>query len=125
MGVARAGGKNQAAPMQAASAANSQPLTQKQVLELIAAHVPHPRIAELLRERGVNFQVDDAYISQLRTAGATEPLIVAVRDASTRTAGILVETTPNAQVFVDGNLQGQRRTLTVFWLSAPNWARTR
>jgi formylglycine-generating enzyme required for sulfatase activity len=107
-----------AAPMQAAGPAESQPLTKQQVLELLAAGVPHQRIAEILRERGVDFQVDDAYVTSLRKAGATDLFIAALRDASAMTAGILVETSPNAQVFVDGKLQGQADAQGVLALRA-------
>lgn len=100
-------GKLQAAQGQAAATENKQPLTQQQLLELIAAKMPNQRIFELLRDRGIDFQVTDDLVSALRKAGANEPLIVAVRDASAKTAGVLVETSPHAQVFLDGTLRGQ------------------
>jgi formylglycine-generating enzyme required for sulfatase activity len=110
--VSKSGGprpeeRESAAFLQAAGPANSQPLTQQQLLELITAHVPLQRIAELLHDRGVDFQVEEAYIASLRRAGATEAVIAALRNASAMKAGVLVETSPNAQVFLDGNLQGQ------------------
>jgi len=96
-----------AASMQAAGAAKPLPLTQKQLLELVAAHMPNQRVLELLKDRGVDFQVDDDYVATLRKAGANDQVITALRAASMKTAELLVETSPNAQVFLDGNLQGQ------------------
>ncbi len=110
MGNAHGGAKPRAASMQvpaAANPANSQPLTQQQVLELVTAHLPQPRIEELLHSRGVDFQVDDAFLNSLRKAGASDALIASLREAAARTAGLLVETSPNAQVFLDGKPAGQ------------------
>ena len=101
------GSEPAAAPLQAPSAAETQPLTKQQLLELVVAHLPIQRIEELLRDRGIDFQIDDDYVSALRRAGANDPLLTIVREASAKTAGILVETSPNAQVFLDGNLRGQ------------------
>ena len=99
--------KNESAPGQAPGAENKQPLTKQQLLELVAAQMSNQRMMELLRDRGIDFQLDDAYVSSLRKAGANEALIAAVRSASAKTAGVLVETSPNAQIFLDGNLRGQ------------------
>ena len=101
------GWKPAAASLQAAGAEKPQPLTKQQLLELVVARVPNQRIAELLRDRGIDFQVDDDYVSTLRRAGANDQLITTLRAASAKTAEVLVETAPNAQVFLDGNLQGQ------------------
>ena len=122
--VASRRGRMLAAPMQTADETGSQPLTQKQLLELVSAHVPQQRIAELLRNRGVDFQVDEAYVNSLRRAGATEELITAVRDANASTEGVVVETSPNAQVFLDGKLQGQADAQGVMAFSAKLGAHT-
>lgn len=101
------GSEPAAASLQAPGAAKPEPLTMQQLLELVVARVPNQRILELLRDRGIDFQVDDDYVSTLRKAGANDQLIITLRAASAITAGVLVETAPNAQVFLDGNLQGQ------------------
>src|SRR5208282_2516051 len=90
------GSEPAAAPLQAASAEKPEPLTKQQLLELVVARVPNPRIGELLRDRGIDFQVDDDYVTTLRRAGANDPLITTLREASAKTAGVLVETAPNA-----------------------------
>lgn len=97
----------EAASPQAPGAAKPLPLTKKELLELVVARLPIQRILGLLNDRGIDFQVDDDYLSTLRKAGANDQLIATVRAASTKTAELLVETAPNAQVFLDGNLQGQ------------------
>ena len=101
------GWEQEVASLQAASAEKPQPLTKQELLELVAARLPNQRIGELLRDRGIDFQVDDDYVSTLRRAGANDQLITTLRAASAKTAEVLVETAPNAQVFLDGNLQGQ------------------
>ena len=101
------GWEPEASPWQAPSAEKPEPLTKQQLMELVAAHVPNQRLMELLRDRGIDFPVDDEYVNTLRRAGAGEQLITALRAASAKTSEVLVETVPNAQVFLDGNLQGQ------------------
>ncbi|HXW13631.1 MAG TPA: SUMF1/EgtB/PvdO family nonheme iron enzyme, partial [Terriglobia bacterium] len=101
------GAEPAAASLQAATAAKSEPMTKQELLQLVAAHLSNQRIAELLRNLGIDFQPDDAYLSSLRRAGANEQLITLVREASVTTGALTVQTVPNAQVFVDGNLRGQ------------------
>jgi hypothetical protein len=95
-----------AAPLQAAGASKPQPLSQKQLLDLITAGVSSQRAAELVRDRGIDFEVDDDYVRTLRRAGATDLLIGVLRKTSVPMEGITVETEPNAQVFLDGSPQG-------------------
>ena len=101
------GAEPAAASLQAAAAAKPQPLTKQELLQLVAAQLPNQRIAELLRNLGIDFQPDDAYLSSLRRAGANDQIITLVREASVTTGALTVQTVPNAQVFVDGNLRGQ------------------
>jgi len=101
------GWEPEAASLQAPGAVNQPPLTKQQLLELIAGGVPNQRAAELIRDRGIDFEVDDDYVRDLRKAGANDRLITLLRKTSVPMEGITVETEPNAQVFLDGNLQGQ------------------
>jgi formylglycine-generating enzyme required for sulfatase activity len=111
-------GKPAAASLQAVGAAKPQPLTQTQLMELVVGGVPNQRAAELIRERGIDFEVDDSYLRSLRQAGAGDELIAALRKASVTLAGVLVETSPNAQVFLDGNLRGRADAQGVMTLRA-------
>lgn len=96
-----------AAPLQAAGAEKPQPLTKQQLLELITGGVANQRAMELVRDRGIAFQADEDYIRTLRRAGANDLLISALRKKSAPMEGITVETEPNAQIFLDGDSQGQ------------------
>jgi formylglycine-generating enzyme required for sulfatase activity/ribosomal protein L12E/L44/L45/RPP1/RPP2 len=100
-------GEAPGAPQQAAAAVKPEPLTSQQLLELVNAHLTNQRIEELIKARGIDFLVDDNYVKTLRRAGANDQLIALLREASKKSAEVAVGTAPNAQVFLDGNLQGQ------------------
>jgi formylglycine-generating enzyme required for sulfatase activity len=68
--------------IQALREAKPKPLTREQVGKLIVGGVPSERAAALVRERGIDFQVDDKYLDTLRVAGADDTLIAALREAS-------------------------------------------
>ena len=87
--------------------AKPQPLTRDQVLHLVAGGVPSERAAVLVKQRGIDFLADEQYLEMLRLAGANDTLIAAVREASAAaTAQLVVETSPNAEVYLDSELQG-------------------
>jgi formylglycine-generating enzyme required for sulfatase activity len=93
--------------IQALRAARPKPLTQEQVLELVAGHVPSQRAATLVKQHGIDFLPDEEYLKTLRLAGAEDTLIAALREASAAaTAQLVVETSPNAEVYLDSELQG-------------------
>jgi hypothetical protein len=97
----------QDALIQALHAVKPQPLNKEQVLQLLAGGVPLQRAAALVNQRGVNFLADDAYLDMLRLAGADDALLRAVREAGAAASGNLaVVTSPNAGVYLDGELQG-------------------
>ena len=90
--------------IQALRAARPKPLTQEQVLELVAGHVPSQRAATLVKQHGIDFLPDEEYLKTLRLAGAEDTLIAALREASAAaTAQLVVETSPNAEVYLDSN----------------------
>jgi formylglycine-generating enzyme required for sulfatase activity len=87
---------------------SNKPLTREQVLQLIAGGVPSERAASLVRQRGIDFAADDEYLETLRVAGADQPLVDAVREASKTVPGeLVVQTSPFAEVFFDGESQGR------------------
>ena len=72
-----------------------------------------------MRERGTDFQITPEAESELRKAGATDPLLAALRDLAPKPPTPMVTTTPGgAQVFVDGELIA--RTSAVGRLKIPN-----
>jgi Tfp pilus assembly protein PilF len=57
------------------------PLRQDDVLELVRGGVSSERVADLVQERGIDFELTMEYIESLRTAGAANVLIEALRVA--------------------------------------------
>lgn len=93
--------------IQALRDARPKPLSKEQVLQLMAGHVPNKRAAALVTQRGIDFLVDDQYLDTLRLAGADDNLISTLQEASAALmADLLVEASPGAQVYWDGQLLG-------------------
>jgi hypothetical protein len=94
--------------IQALRAVKPEPLTRQQVLQLVAGGVPSQRATALVKQRGIDFVADEKYVETLRVAGADEALIAAVREASAAIpGGLMVATSPNAEVYLDGALMGR------------------
>ncbi len=88
--------------------ANPKPLNSDQVLGLVTGEVARERAAALIKRRGIDFNPTDEYLETLRIAGADETLLAAVRAAGEAgTAEITVLTSPNAEVYLDGQLMGK------------------
>jgi TonB family protein len=60
---------------------DQKPLTLAQVEELVVAEVDNSRIAQVVEERGIDFIPTEGIIGALRSKGAKEPLIQALRTA--------------------------------------------
>jgi hypothetical protein len=98
----------QEAVIQALREARPKPLTQEQVGELVAGGVPNERTTMLVKRRGIDFVADERYLETLRVAGAGDTLIAALREAGKSvTAELRVVTSPNAEVYLDGEFQGK------------------
>jgi len=94
--------------IQALRAARPKPLSRDQVGQLVAGGVPVERAAALVKQRGIDFVADEEYLRSLRLAGADDALIAALREASARvTAELVVTTSPNAEVYLEGELVGK------------------
>lgn len=94
--------------IQALRAARPKPLTREQVLQLVVGGVPSERASMLVKQRGIDFVPDQDYLETLRVAGAEEVLLAALRTAGeAATAELEIETSPNAEVFLDGQLAGR------------------
>ena len=112
---------------------SSKPITKDEVISLLKGEVSSPRIAELVRERGISFAVTRSTETQLREAGATEELLKALRQAAPRAATparpparspaaptsttqtappvLIIEAKPGgAQVYIDDELVGTTST---------------
>jgi Flp pilus assembly protein TadD len=66
-------------PPQPASAAKA--LNQVQILALLAGGVPGQRVAMLVNTRGIDFDVKDDYLQQVRQAGGDGGIIMALKNA--------------------------------------------
>lgn len=68
------------------SQSKTKPLTEAELVDLLKNYVPPARVAELARDKGIDFTVTPQAERQLRDAGADTPLIGALRDLSPRVA---------------------------------------
>ena len=94
--------------IQALHASRPKPLTEDQVVQLVAGHVPSQRASALVKQYGVDFMPDEEYFKTLRLAGADETLIAAVHEAGAAVTGeLMVTTSPDAEVYLEGKLQGK------------------
>ncbi|MDR3677525.1 MAG: SUMF1/EgtB/PvdO family nonheme iron enzyme [Acidobacteriota bacterium] len=94
--------------IQALRQAKPKPLTREQVGKLVAGGVPSERAAALVKQHGIDFVADDHYLNTLRVAGADDTLIAALREASgAAVATLVVATSADAEVYLDGELKGR------------------
>jgi len=61
---------------------STKPLTKDEIVSLLQGEVPSPRIAQLVRERGISFAVTRPIETELRAAGATEELLKVLRQSA-------------------------------------------
>src|SRR5208282_6900266 len=67
---------------QAESTGDTKPLTQVQVLSLVAGSVPNHRVAILVQDRGIGFEPSEEFFRELRLAGGDDELIDALKNAN-------------------------------------------
>ena len=93
------------------------PLSKDEIIDLLKGGVTPVRVAGLVREFGVSFQLSPAIENELKSAGATDELFRALRDSAPKTpapvsrapvaGSLLIKSTPaRAQVFLDGKPVG-------------------
>jgi PEGA domain len=93
------------------------PLSKDEIIDLLKSGATPARVAGLVREFGVSFQLSPALENELKSAGATDELLRAVRESAPKTpppvptppvaGSLLIKSTPaGAQVFLDGKLVG-------------------
>src|SRR5208337_1521429 len=71
-----------AKPPEPASA--KKPLNQVQIFALLAGQVTSPRVAMLVRERGIDFEPQQDYLDEVRIGGGDDALIAALRRAKVK-----------------------------------------
>ncbi len=88
------------------------PYTKDAILGLLKGEVAPQRVAVLARQRGIDFQITSQVESELRRAGATPELLATLREIAPKSpapkpAQIVIQTAPNAQVYLDDVFKGQ------------------
>jgi len=92
------------------------PLAKPDIISLLKAGVPSARVAELVSERGIKFPPNDDDLIEIRAAGGSDELVGALRQVPVRALGeasgvatgeLTVTTSPNAKVYLDGELKGR------------------
>jgi hypothetical protein len=93
--------------------AQQKPMTQDQVQALVRDGFGDESGAKLIEQRGIDFAPAEEFLQKLKSAGASETFLGALRAAkppeppsAPATAELIVETSPNAEVFLDGVSQG-------------------
>lgn len=81
---------------------NPKPLTEDQVLALVAQGVPNGRVATLVTLRGIEKKPSEEYLESLRIAGADATLLDALRKVRFTSGKIVVKTKLGARVYLDG-----------------------
>ena len=62
-------------------ASAKKPLNQVQIFALLAGQVTSPRVAMLVKERGIDFEPQQDYLDEVRLGGGDDALIVALKSA--------------------------------------------
>jgi len=100
-------------PLGSAAPQQQKPWTKDQIIRMLKGDMPPKRIGELARERGIDFPVTPDTENELRQAGATAELLTLLQQlapkpaAPPKPAQIVVETQPDAQVYLDDVYKGQ------------------
>jgi len=66
---------------QTASSGAAKPLSQIQIISLVAGEVPNHRVAILVQDRSIDFEPTDEFFRQLRLAGGDDELVTALKSA--------------------------------------------
>jgi DNA-binding beta-propeller fold protein YncE len=94
-------------PLTASAQNPRKPLSKDEVVELLKGGVSSGRVADIARDRGINFELTPEAEDDLRGAGATDELISTLQELAPKPTQIVVETSPDAQVYLDDTLAGQ------------------
>jgi hypothetical protein len=104
-------------PLSANPQGTSKPLSKDDVIRLLKGDVSSKRVAELARERKIDFELTEGVEKELRQAGADDSFLAALREVAPEPvaatspppapATLEIESTPgNVQVYVDDEFRG-------------------
>ena len=94
----------------AAAQSPPKPLSKTEVVNLLETQMPPDRLAEVARQRGIDFQVTPEVEKELRQAGATSDLLTTLREVAPKPAPALlqIEGAPKGtEIYVDDEFKGQ------------------
>ncbi len=87
----KSAGANEAflSALRAAQSKTSQnaPMTQIQILTLVAGQIPHHHIAQLVQVRGLAFEPNETFLREMKLAGADDEIIAALKVAKVTKPG--------------------------------------
>jgi formylglycine-generating enzyme required for sulfatase activity len=85
-------------------------LSKGDVLKLLNGQVSPHRVGQRARQQGIDFEVTPEVERELRQAGATDELIAALRELAPKPTQIVVQTSPEAEVYLDDQYAGRAST---------------
>ena len=94
---------------------NDKPLNEREIIELLQAHVASAHVSEIVDDRGINFDFTPEIEQRVRGAGGGDDVVAALKRASQRhaesegprTGELVVKTTPGeAQVYLNDEPKG-------------------
>jgi hypothetical protein len=98
------------APAPTFSAQKGKPLNEQEVIELLVGGVPSGRVAEIVDDRGIEFEFTAQSEQKIRDAGGSDDVVSALKRASQRradseqprAAGLMIKSSPGeAQIYLD------------------------
>ena len=94
-------------PLKAAAQGAPHRLSKEDVVKLLTGQVSPHRVSQRARQQGIDFEVTPEVERQLRQAGATDELVATLRELAPKPAQIVVQTSPDAHVYLDDTFKGQ------------------
>jgi formylglycine-generating enzyme required for sulfatase activity len=94
-------------PLKAVPQAGSHQLSKLDVVKLLKGQVSPHRVGQRAREQGIDFEVTPDVERELRQSGANNELIGTLRELAPKSGQIVVETSPQAEVYLDDEYAGR------------------
>lgn len=96
-------------PLRLVAGSAAHRLSKDDVVKLLKGQVSPHRVGQRAREQGIDFELTSETERELRRAGATDELIATLRQLAPapQPAQIVIETSPDAEVYLDDTFKGQ------------------
>jgi len=122
LGLALSLGLPQAAFSQGAPQASRKPISEAEILDLLQAGVSPSRAADLVNQMGIDFLVTPEVEQRLRSAGATDELLEAIRKRSVASPQAGERFEQGRRLFQQGDYAGALKEFEEAEKLAPRWA---